>query len=301
MTIIRKATRKKAKLRLGLSGASGSGKTMGSLLTAFGITGDWNKIGFIDTEAGSGELYVGARANTPEGAVEIGEYNYICIDQPFTVQKYLNAIKAFEAHGVEVIITDSLTHAWAGSGGLLEKQGKIADRLGNSYTAWREVTPDHNALVDAILQSPCHMICTVRAKTEYILETNEKGRQVPKKVGLAPVQREGMEYEFTAFFDIDQKNIAHASKDRTNIFIGEYFKLSPEVGKKLLAWINSGIDEYKTILDRMAAAQDQATLDKIKADLKPFWVSASQAEKDAITAAFKTKADSFKAGEQNND
>ena len=162
--IIRKAQRQKAKLRLGISAPSGCGKTMGALLLAYGITHDWNKIGMIDTEEGSGELYVG---NSKHG-ITIGDFNYIRIAKDFAPVNYKNAIKAFEQHGVEVIIIDSLSHAWAGAGGLLEKQGKIADASAskNSYTAWRTVTPEHNALVDAMLQSPCHIIATMRSKVQ---------------------------------------------------------------------------------------------------------------------------------------
>jgi len=132
---IRKATRKKAKLRLGITAPSGAGKTMGALLMAFGITGDWDKIGLIDTEEGSGELYV----DTVKHGVKIGEFSYVRISKDFSPVHYTDAIKALEDSGVEVIIIDSLTHAWSGNNGPLDKQGKIAERSNNSYTAWREV------------------------------------------------------------------------------------------------------------------------------------------------------------------
>lgn len=230
---IRKAERKKAKLRLGLAGPSGSGKTMGALKLAFGLGG---KTGLIDTEHGSGDLYA-----------HLGDYDVITLEAPFTVAKYLEAIRAFEAAGYGTIIIDSLSHAWSGDGGLLDKQGKIADKIGNSYTAWRTVTPEHNALVDAMLQSDAHIIATMRAKTEYVLETNDKGKQAPKKIGMAPVQRDGMEYEFTVFLDIAIDHTATASKDRTSLFDGEYFKISDKTGKKLLAWLESGAEPEAVI------------------------------------------------------
>src|SRR5688572_3618252 len=202
---IRKAERKKAKLRLGIAAPSGAGKTYSALLLAFGLGG---KVGLIDTEHGSGDLYA-----------DLGEYDIIGIEAPYTVDKYLKAIKAFEAAGYSTIIIDSLSHAWAGDGGLLDKQGKIADSgKANGFAAWRTITPEHNSLVEAMLSSPCHIIATMRSKTEYILETNERGKQVPKKVGLAPVQRDGLEYEFGVMFDIDINHIASASKDRTRLF-----------------------------------------------------------------------------------
>lgn len=287
MTQIRKAQRKKAKLRLGISAPSGAGKTMSSLLLAFGITGDWDKIGLIDTEAGSGELYVGETAETPEGPVTIGEYNYIRIDPPFTVSKYMDAMRAFEQAGMLVIIEDSLSHAWSGAGGLLDKQGKESDRTGNSYTAWRNVTPEHNALVDAILQSPCHIIATMRSKTEYVLEENEKGKKVPKKIGMAPVQREGMEYEFTVFMDIDFKHIANATKDRTNRLKGQYFQISPATGKMLLDWLENGVDETQLVLD---AFKDAATLQELAeakaSKLSALWPRLGQVDRDKVQRAF---------------
>jgi len=224
---IRKAERKKAKLRLGISAPSGAGKTYSALLMAFGMGG---KVGLIDTEHGSGDLYA-----------HLGEYDIISIEAPYTVSKYREAVKAFEAAGYTTIIIDSLSHAWAGDGGLLDKQGKMADRGTNSFAAWRTITPEHNALVDSMLQSPCHIIATMRSKQEYVLEMNDKGKQTPKKVGLAPVQREGMEYEFTVMLDVDMNHIASASKDRTSLFDGQMFKIEQKTGETLLKWLDSGV------------------------------------------------------------
>lgn len=223
---IRKATRKKAKLRLGIAAPSGAGKTFSALLLAFGIGG---KVGMIDTEHGSGDLYA-----------DLGDYDIIQIGAPYTVAKYREAIKSFEDAGYTTCIIDSLSHAWAGDGGLLDKQGKIADRGTNSFAAWRTVTPEHNDLVNAMLQSPMHIIATMRAKQDYVLETNDKGKQTPKKVGLAPVQREGMEYEFTVMLDVDMQHVASASKDRTRLFDGRYFKIDQSTGAELLAWLETG-------------------------------------------------------------
>lgn len=226
---IRKAERKKAKLRLGIAAPSGAGKTYSALLMSFGLGG---KIGLIDTEHGSGDLYA-----------HLGDYDIVSIEAPYTVKKYIEAISTFEAEEYDTIIIDSLSHAWAGDGGLLDKQGKMADRGVNSFAAWRTITPEHNSLVDAMLRSPAHIIATMRAKQEYVLETNDKGKQQPKKVGLAPVQREGMEYEFTVMLDVDMQHIASASKDRTSLFDGQYFKIDKSTGERLLAWLETGVDE----------------------------------------------------------
>lgn len=225
----RKAERKKAKLRLGITGTAGSGKTYGALLVAKGLGG---KVAMIDTENGSGDLYAA-----------LFDYDIGKIQAPYEVKKYLQAIHDAEENNYDIIIIDSLSHAWAGEGGLLDMQGKIADSSrGNSYTAWRQVTPWHNRLIDMMLNSKCHIIATMRSKTEYVLVENDKGKQEPRKMGLAPVQRDGMDYEFTTVFDLSQNHIATTSKDRTSLFDGETFTLSEEVGKKLKVWLDTGVD-----------------------------------------------------------
>jgi hypothetical protein len=248
MSLFRKAERKKARLRLGVSGPAGSGKTYSALQIAFGLGGT---IALIDTEHGSGELYA-----------HLGPYDVATLVPPFTAEKYISLIHEAEADGYQVIIIDSLSHAWAGEGGLLDQQGKIADSgKGNSYTAWRTITPLHNALVEAMLQSPAHIVATTRAKTEYVLEKNREGKDVPRKVGLAPIQREGMEYEFTIFFDLSANHLASSSKDRTGLFDSRPpFIPTPEIGKELLEWLESGVDPLegqKATLEVLTARIEQ--------------------------------------------
>ena len=247
---------------------------MGALLIAYGLVGDWDRIGLLDTETGAGELYVHHRV--PGTTFVIGEFNYWRVDPPFTMAKYLQGLRALEEAGMEAIVLDSTSHAWAGAGGLLDKQGKIAASSGNSYTAWRDVTPDHNAFVDAMLNSPAHIIATMRSKTEYVLEDGKNGKKVPRKIGMAPVQREGMDYEFTVMLDIDgQSHVATATKDRTSLFDGEFFKITPDVGKKMLEWVNLGapmaapepekpkVSLREMIRQQCAAAQSNDEIDAI--------------------------------------
>lgn len=242
----RKAKRSQAKIKIAMGGASGSGKTMSSLLLAFGLikaehpnwsdADCWDKICIIDTENASGSLYVYATA----GSYQIGEYNTVMLDPPYEASKYVDAIHIAEANGMEVIIIDSLSHAWSGEGGALDKQGKIAARSGNSYTAWREVTPEHNKLVDAMLQSKCHVIAAIRAKTDYVQQKDERGKTVVKNVGMGLVMRDGIEYEFTISFMLDSEHTANATKDRTGIFDGKYFTIDPSTGEAIHKWLASG-------------------------------------------------------------
>ena len=204
---------------------------MSALRMAFGIGG---KVGIVDTENGSADLYA-----------EIGDYDVITLDKPYTVNKYREAISAFECEGYDIIIVDSLSHAWSGAGGLLDKQGQIAARPGaNSYAAWREITPEHNALVEALLSSPCHIITTMRVKMEYVLEENERGKKVPRKVGLQPVQRDGMEYEFTCVMDVDIDHKATATKDRTTLFVDWRDTITEATGRLLKSWLERGVDPF---------------------------------------------------------
>lgn len=260
---IHRATKCRAKLRLGMSGPAGSGKTYSALLIAHGLGG---RIGLIDTEHGSGDLYADL---LPEG------YDVLQLTPPFTPARYVEAIQAFEAAGVQTIIVDSLSHAWSGEGGSLDRHGKIADRSGNSWQAWRQVTPEHNALVEAMLQSSCHVIATMRAKTEYVQEKDERtGRQIVRKIGLAPVMRDGIEYEFTIFMELDSQHLAHVGKDRTRLFDGMIIKPDADIGRQLLAWLDSGAPEpVRTGLDDAQRAHLRETIvnaDSIDALYKAF-------------------------------
>lgn len=232
MSMFSKATRKKVKLRLALCGVSGSGKTYSALLLAKGLGG---KCAVIDTENGSASLYEG-----------IADYDVCELRPPFTTEKYINAIKEAEREGYDVLIIDSLSHAWAGQGGLLEQVDNItaASRSKNSYTSWRSVTPLHNRLVDTILQSNMHIVVTMRSKTAYETTKDEKGKMSVVKAGLAPVQRDGLEYEFTTVLDLENsRHMATAGKDRTHLFDGQSLIIDEEVGVKLKSWLDQGIEE----------------------------------------------------------
>lgn len=222
---IQQASRQLAKIKMALQGPSGSGKTMGALLIAYGLCESWNKIVVIDTENHSANLYA-----------HLGPYNVLNIGAPFTPEKYMDAIKLCESSGMEVIILDSISHEWEGSGGILDIHSSMA---GNSFTNWGKLTPRHNAFVQAILQSHCHIIGTVRSKQDYVL--NEKnGKMVPEKVGLKGVTRDDMSYEFTLVFDVDVKHFASASKDRTGLFGGKpEFRITPATGMLIADWCSA--------------------------------------------------------------
>lgn len=245
MIQLQKAKRTQAKVKLAIGGPSGSGKTMSSLLLAYGLVKAahpewsdaqcWDKICIVDTENGSASLYV----NTGVGQYRTGEYYTIPMEPPYDFESYENSIKAAEDAGMEVIIVDSLSHLWVGEGGALDVQGKVAARTGNSYTAWRDVTPKFNHLMDVILQSRSHIICNLRAKTEYSQEKNASGKTVVKNIGMGFQFRDGAEFDFSTVFMLDQDHVASATKDRTGLFDGKYFTISPETGKEIFRWLAS--------------------------------------------------------------
>lgn len=257
-----KAQRKQAKLRLALAGPSGSGKTYSALLIAQGLAPE-GRIALIDTERGSGELYS-----------HLADYDAAALAPPFTPERYIHLIHEAEQAGYAVLIVDSLSHAWTGQGGVLDMHDKatLASRSGNSFLSWREVTPHHNALVDAIIGANLHVIATLRTKTAYDLVDDGKGGKKPIKVGLAPVQREGMEYEFTVVMDLSvDSHIATTAKDRTSLFDGQHFTPSPETGAKLREWLDSGVDPVEASRALLADLKAQADAINNVPHLENWW------------------------------
>ena len=235
--MFRKAERRKAKLRLAITGPAGSGKTYGALTLAQGLGG---RIAMIDTENGSGDLYA-----------NLCEYDVETLTAPYSIQKYLAAIHEAEQEGYDVLIIDSLSHAWAGEGGLLDVHSQLtrSSKTGNSYAAWGQVTPMHNKLIEAMLGSNCHIIGTMRSKTDYAQFQNDRGRTEIRKVGLAPVQRDGMDYEFTVVFDLGMDHTVTISKDRTGLFDGQVFTITQDTGKILRDWLDTGAEAVPTAQD----------------------------------------------------
>lgn len=226
-------TRRSAKLRMALTGVSGAGKTLGALYIAFGITGDWGKIALIDTE------HERARFYADREDLGTGAFLYAAMRPPFSPERYRELVgEAAAAVGKDgVVIVDSLSHAWNAEGGVLEIKDRIAARGGqNSYTAWNEAGREQTRLINSILSVPCHTICTMRSKMAYTMQEDERGRQKPVKLGMAPVQRDDTEYEFDIVLDIARDHVATASKDTT--FLDKYGeRITPELGVRLRQWL----------------------------------------------------------------
>jgi len=250
---LKKAEKKQVKLKIGFSGASGFGKTYSALLMAYGVTGDWSKIAVIDSENDSASLYS-----------DLGDYNVIDLQAPFSPERYIEAISVCENSGIELIIIDSITHEWDGQGGCLE----IYEKAGGAYRDWAKVTPRHKKFVDAILQSKCHIFTTVRRKQDYEQTKDNSGKWKVQKVGTKEVTREGFEYELTVNFEITNANhLSVASKDRTGLFMGEpEFVITSDTGKKLIDWATDGVDPIDYAITSISNA------DTIP-DLKSIWTA----------------------------
>lgn len=228
---------------MSIQGPSGSGKTFSSLLIAKGLVGEWSKICVIDTENHSADLYS-----------HLGNYNVLTLGKPFTPEAYNQAIDLCEKSSIQAIIIDSLSHEWEGEGGILDIHSSM---VGNSFTNWSKVTPRHNALVQRILQSDCHVIATFRTKQDYVL-SDKNGKMVPEKVGLKSVTKDGMDYEFTTVFDLDIHHNANCTKDRTGLFANVPHKLNVETGAKILNWCEGKTltmeEAFEPSLEEMVAA-----------------------------------------------
>lgn len=242
-----KATRRRAYIKMALTGPSGSGKTYGALLVAFGLAGEGGRVAVLDTENGSASLYA-----------HLGDYDVQELSAPFTPQRYIQVIQEAEAAGYAVLVIDSLSHAWAGEGGLLSQKEALDARGGNSFANWAKVTPLQEQLKSALLQSGIHILATMRSKQDYVLDQGDGRKVAPVKVGLAPIQRDGMEYEFSTVFDVSMAHEAITSKDRTGLFDGVVGKLSCEHGRQIRQWL-AGASEESAGGDRAPSAPTHPT------------------------------------------
>lgn len=244
---LRKATRQQVKLRLNISAPSGAGKTYSALRMAKGLCGNWEKVAVIDTENGSASLYS-----------DLGDFNVIDLQPPYTPEKYTQALQACVEAGMEVVIIDSTTHEWAC---LIEENELLAQARfrGNTWSAWSQTTPRHDRFIASILHSPVHVITCTRSKMETVMGDDKK----VKKVGMKDVQREGWEYELTISLNIDRDtHLAMPSKDRTNLFEGKNpFLITEETGELIANWCNSGESQLKVAIDEMNLV---STIDELK-------------------------------------
>lgn len=258
-----KAERKKSKLRLALAGPSGSGKTYGALLVAKGLGG---KIAVIDTEKGSASLYS-----------DLVDFDVLELEPPYSPSNYVSAVKLAEKCGYDVVIIDSITHEWTGSGGCLEMNEETAKAKyrGNTWSAWNDTKAKHRVFIDALLSCQAHIIVTMRSKTETA-QVEVNGKKQVQKLGMKSEQNDGIEYEFTTVLDlIHDGNFALPSKDRTGLFAPDCnpFKLSEDIGRKLAGWLDSGKNPQDELNRFSETCSTIETMEQLQAEFKNIYLS----------------------------
>ncbi|ULG73191.1 AAA family ATPase [Macrococcus brunensis] len=241
---LKKAKRQKIKIPVLLTGPSGSGKTLSALMMAKGIVekmypdmsevDQWEKIAIIDSEHERSLLY----ADNTIADTKIGEFLHYDLKAPFSVERYEQAFKECKEAGVEVIITDSISHAWSGLGGILDAQ----QEAGGRFQDWRKVKPLEENFLKMLVESGVHTISTARTKQDYAMQPNELGKVEVVKLGLKVEQKDSLEYEFAVVLRLDMNNVATASKDNSNLF-KEPFRITKETGHELYDWAEAGIDK----------------------------------------------------------
>jgi energy-coupling factor transporter ATP-binding protein EcfA2 len=248
-----KATKKKLKARVALIGPTGSGKTMTALKMARGFAGSEGRIAVIDTEHGSASKYSG----------DVADFDVLELTS-YEPSAYIDAIYEAASCGYSVVIVDSLSHAWMGEGGILDQK----DKAGGKFDAWRNLTPQQNDLVKAIVAAPLHVIATMRAKMEYLVEKDDRGKTSVTKVGLAPVQRDGLEYEFDVIGEINVEHTMHITKSRCAALADQRIrKPGDDVAAAILAWLNDGEADEPRIVKMIAAAEGGQDLANAKAEI----------------------------------
>jgi len=268
----RRAVRSQARLKLAVTGPSNSGKTFSSLALACALA---SLVADAEGRPGTGKV-LGIDTENDSMALYSDEFDFehISFKAPYTTARYKLAMQEAVKGHYDVLLVDTITHQWQGEGGIQSRKDALDAEGGNSFTNWAKLSPEHTGFIEFIKQFPIHTICTMRSKTEYVLETNARGKQQPRKVGTAPIQREGMDYEFTMVFDLDADHTAAVMKDRTRLNGQPLFSrderydlASYDVAMKLWKWLTSGAKVEEKLLDHddkvtVAAALKNAGIPK---------------------------------------
>lgn len=246
------ATRAAAKARIALAGPSGAGKTYTGLSLACRLA---DRVAVIDTERGSASKYVGLNG---------WQFDTLA-PHSFSPQSLTEALAVAAGEGYGCILVDSLSHYWMGVDGMLEQVDRRA-KGGNNFSGWKEARPDERRMIDALVSYPGHVIVTLRVKTEYVIEQNDRGKSVPKKVGLRPEQREGIEYEFDVIGDLDLDNTLTVSKTRIPMLHGaSIVKPGPELAETIRDWLGDGETTIGPLGYRDEALDVDATAQSLRA------------------------------------
>lgn len=247
----RPATREASYARIALSGPSGSGKTYTALALATALS---DSVAVIDTERGSASKYVG-----------LNGWQFATVHpESFSPLSLVDLLGAAAGAEYGCVVVDSLSHYWMGVDGMLEQAEKRA-RGGNTFSGWKEVRPEERRMIDALVAFQGHVVVTMRSKTEYVIEENERGKKVPRKVGLKPEQREGIEYEFDIVGDLDHDNTLTVVKSRIHTLAKAVIRLpGEELAEQIEQWLSEG-EQVPTVSQYRKEALKMTSLEDLKA------------------------------------
>jgi KaiC/GvpD/RAD55 family RecA-like ATPase len=255
-----KAVKHESKLRLAITGPSGAGKTYTALSIAKHLA---QPVALVDTEHGSASKYA-----------DLFEFDVMNLQPPYHPDRFVEAIRDAAQAGYRVIILDSLTHAWNGTGGMLELVDEIAKRRtgGNTFAAWKDAGPIQSRLIESIVGAPIHVIATMRSKQDYAQEKNDQGKTVIKKVGMQAQQREGFEYEFDVVVDMNIDHEGIVTKTRC-----------PALTDRVIA--KPGKEVADTLTDWLKGAPVSAPVAQVAAEPPPLWQTWKSADEAMAWAA----------------
>lgn len=263
-----RAQKKQMKAKVLLAGTAGSGKTRAALVMSFGLVGRSGKIALLDTCNGMANIHA-----------ELGEFDVQGFDAPFTTARYIAAIDEAETAGYEVLIIDSLSPAWVGEGGLLEQVDKMSSGKGNKNEAWTVAQQQHNELIRKIQKSNLHIIATLKTKTEYLAVADAAGKIQVKKLGLAPLQRDGLDYDFISVFDLDQpSHVAICTTDHTGLFENFAELLEEKHGQILRTWLDNGVAETPATTALIGTEKSESEKETSGAEVKNLFINMEQLE-----------------------
>lgn len=263
--MFQKATKKQARLRMAIAGPSGSGKTYSALRIGTAMA---DRVAVIDTEHGSASKYA-----------DRFDFHTVNLGPPYSPERFIERIEAAEEEGFDLVVIDSLSHAWKGEGGILEivDKEKKKQKGGGSFSAWSEATPRHRALIDAMLSSTVHIIATMRSKQEYVMVEKDSGKKGVEKRGMSPVQRDNVEYEFDIFADLDMEHNLLVNKSRFDGLADEVIEKPGEaVAAKIGDWLSDGepterekaLQDLEDALDEVGAGPERRESAKTFASTK---------------------------------
>ena len=252
---IRKAQREGARVLIGIAGISGSGKTYTAIKLAYGLAGgNGKKVGFLDTENKRGSLY----ADIVDDPFLIGD-----LYAPFSPGRYIDAIREFQEAGVEVLVIDSISHEWEGTGGCEE----IANAHNKRVLGWQKAKAEHKRFMNVLLQSNLHIIACIRARDKVDFSDSNN----PKPLGVQPICEKNFMFEMTASLMMhdqgSRQSVLKCPADLTGILGRQTDYIGEQDGAALREWIAGGkrvdanLERHKNALQ----AASEAGLESLKA------------------------------------